>query len=61
MNFVKSHPEIGGKYMDVLTVDTMDVPDIIKRDEAAFIRKPGWEEITVASVSERSNYLNYKI
>lgn len=57
----KRAPVAGLVNMNLLTVDVTDIPDVKKGDEVVLIGKQKQEEITVASFSEISSYLNYEI
>ena len=54
-------PVAGLVNMNLLTINVTDVPDVKKGDEVVIIGKQNGEEITVASFSEMSNYLNYEV
>lgn len=57
----KRAPVVGLVNMNLLTVDVTDTPDVKKGDEVVLIGNQKEKEITVASFSEISNYLNYEI
>lgn len=54
-------PVAGLVNMNFLTVDVTDIPNVEKGDEVVIIGKQGNEEMTVASFSEMTNYLNYEV
>lgn len=54
-------PVAGLVNMNFLTVDVTDIPDVKKGDEVVIIGRQGEEEMTVASFSEMTNYLNYEV
>ncbi|MDZ7715743.1 MAG: alanine racemase [Balneolaceae bacterium] len=54
-------PVAGLVNMNMLTIDVTDIPETKKGDEVVIIGRQGDQEITVASFSEMTNYLNYEV
>lgn len=54
-------PVAGLVNMNMLTVDVTDAPDVKKGDEVVLIGSQGEMEISLASFSEMTNYLNYEV
>lgn len=54
-------PVAGLVNMNMLTVDVTDIPGVGKGDEVVIIGHQGNEEMTVASFSEMTNFLNYEV
>lgn len=54
-------PVAGLVNMNLLTVDVTDIPGVSKGDEVVIIGHQGDEEMSVASFSEMTNYLNYEV
>ncbi|MDZ7771932.1 MAG: alanine racemase [Balneolaceae bacterium] len=47
--------------MNMLTVDVTDIEGVRKGDEVVIIGRQGENEMTVASFSEMTNYMNYEV
>lgn len=54
-------PVAGLVNMNLLTVDVTDIPEVQKGDEVVIIGHQGEQEMSVASFSEMTNYLNYEV
>ncbi|MBN2731263.1 MAG: alanine racemase [Balneolaceae bacterium] len=54
-------PVAGLVNMNLLTVDVTDIPGVSKGDEVVIIGHQGDKEMSVASFSEMTNYLNYEV
>lgn len=54
-------PVAGLVNMNMLTVDVTDIPETQKGDEVVIIGEQKGQEMTVASFSEMSNFLNYEV
>lgn len=54
-------PVAGLVNMNLLTVDITDIPEAKKGDEVVIIGEQDNQEMTVASLSEMSNFLNYEV
>ena len=54
-------PVAGLVNMNMLTIDVTDIPNTSKGDEVVIIGRQGDEEMTVASFSEMTNFLNYEV
>jgi alanine racemase len=52
---------VGVVNMNLVTVDITDIPNVKKGDEVVIIGHQGDNEITVASFSEMSDFLNYEV
>jgi alanine racemase len=57
----KRAPVVGLVNMNLITVDITDIPNVQKGDEVVLIGRQKDKEISVASFSEISNYLNYEV
>lgn len=54
-------PVAGLVNMNMLTIDVTDIPQTEKGDEVVIIGRQGDQEMTVASFSEMTNFLNYEV
>jgi alanine racemase len=54
-------PVAGFVNMNMIIIDVTDIPDVEKGDEVVIIGFQGDNEITVASFSEMSDFLNYEV
>lgn len=54
-------PVAGLVNMNLLTIDVTDIPDVSKGDEVVIIGHQEDQEMSVASFSEMTNYLNYEV
>jgi alanine racemase len=54
-------PVAGLVNMNLLTIDITDIPSVKKGDEVVIIGKQGDQEMTVASFSEMTNFMNYEV
>lgn len=54
-------PVAGLVNMNLLTIDITDIPGVSKGDEVVIIGCQGEQEMSVASFSEMTNYLNYEV
>lgn len=57
----KRAPVVGLVNMNLITVEVTDIPNVNKGDEVVIIGKQRDNEISVASFSEMSNFLNYEV
>jgi len=57
----KRAPVVGLVNMNLITVEVTDIPNVNKGDEVVIIGKQRNNEISVASFSEMSNFLNYEV
>lgn len=57
----KRAPVAGLVNMNMLTVDVTDIDGVSKGDEVVIIGRQEGEEMSVASFSEMTNYLNYEV
>lgn len=54
-------PVVGLVNMNLITVDVTDIPEVKKGNEVVIIGKQDDQEMTVASFSEMTNFLNYEV
>lgn len=54
-------PVAGLVNMNLLTIDVTDIPNVSKGNEVVIIGYQGDQEMSVASFSEMTNYLNYEV